>query len=370
MAAARGDGAVPVADEALAADQLARIEALAVPGVRAATYDGDTPTDERRWIRQHANVVLTNPDLVHHSLLPHHDRWAGLLRSLTYVVVDECHTYRGVFGAHVALLLRRLRRVAQRYGSDPVFVMASATVADPGGLGERLIGSPVEAVTDDGSPRGPMTVAFWEPPTDEDGTRRSATTEAGELLGDLASTGVQTVAFVRSRAGVEAAAAVAARRVEARGGDPGEVAAYRGGYLPEERRALEARLREGSLRGLAATNALELGVDLAGLDAVVVGGWPGRRASFWQQAGRAGRSGSPATVVLVANTAPVAFGAIAIAGVLGVPIYVVHVSCMEAAQAIAAARARGQRVYGEVLAGHLVIDASTAKLGPARRRRR
>ena len=290
--------------KALAADQLARIEALAVPGVRAATYDGDSPTDERRWIRQHANLVLTNPDLVHHSLLPHHDRWAGLLRSLTYVVVDECHTYRGVFGAHVALLLRRLRRVAQRYGSDPVFVMASATVADPGGLGERLIGSPVEAVTDDGSPRGPMTVAFWEPPTDEDGTRRSATTEAGELLGDLASTGVQTVAFVRSRAGVEAAAAVAARRVDARGGDPGEVAAYRGGYLPEERRALEARLREGSLRGLAATNALELGVDVAGLDAVVVGGWPGRRASFWQQAGRAGRSGSPATVVLVAADDP------------------------------------------------------------------
>ncbi len=290
--------------KALAADQLARIEALAVPGVRAATYDGDTPPDERRWVREHADVVLTNPDLLHHSLLPGHERWSRFLRGLRYVVVDECHVYRGVFGAHVAAVLRRLRRVAARYGSEPTFVLASATTGDPASHATRLIGLPVTSVTDDASPRGAMTFALWEPAS-EDGHRRSATTEAAEILAALVAEGVQTVAFARSRAGAEALASGARRRLADL--DPAAVetvAAYRGGYLPQDRRRLERGLRAGELRGLAATNALELGVDISGLDAVVMAGWPGRRASLWQQAGRAGRSGEESLAVLVAADDP------------------------------------------------------------------
>ena len=304
--------------KALAADQLSRIEGLSLPGLRAASYDGDTPSDERRWIRDHAHVVLTNPDLVHHSLLPLHERWAALLRSLRYVVVDECHVYRGVFGSHVALLLRRLRRVAAHYGSTPTFVLASATVGGPADHAGRLTGLPVAAVVEDGSPREAVTFGLWEPPVVDDrgrsgrggdeGTaaaRRSATTEAAELLADLVLDDVQTVAFARSRAGVEALAASASRRVgEVDPAAASRVAAYRGGYLPEERRLLEKALRSREVVGLAATNALELGVDIAGLDAVLLAGWPGRRASLWQQAGRAGRAGTEALAVLIAGDDP------------------------------------------------------------------
>ena len=301
----RGSTAIYLAPtKALAADQLARIEAMAVPGVRAATYDGDTPPDERRWIRDHANVVLTNPDLLHHSFLPGHERWSRFLRSLEYVVVDECHVYRGVFGSHVAAVLRRLRRVAARYGATPTFVLASATVSEPASHATRLVGMPVTAVTDDGSPRGAMTFALWEPASD-DGHRRSATTEAAEILAELVLDGVQAVAFARSRAGAEALATNARRRVEH--DDPQRaagVSAYRGGYLPQDRREIERGLRDGSVRGLAATNALELGIDVSGLDAVVMAGWPGRRASLWQQAGRAGRSGEESLAVLVAADDP------------------------------------------------------------------
>ncbi len=305
MPGLRGATAIYLAPtKALAADQLARIESMAVPGVRAATYDGDTPPDERRWIREHANVVLTNPDLLHHSLLPGHERWSRFLRSLEYVVVDECHVYRGVFGSHVSAVLRRLRRVAARYGASPTFVLASATVSEPAAHASRLIGMPVTAVTDDGSPRGAMTFALWEPAT-VDGHRRSATTEAAEILAELVLHGVQAVAFARSRAGAESLATNARRRVEHDDPALGEgVAAYRGGYLPQDRRRIERGLRDGSLRGLAATNALELGIDVSGLDAVVMAGWPGRRASLWQQAGRAGRSGEESLAVLVAADDP------------------------------------------------------------------
>ncbi|UTT65623.1 DEAD/DEAH box helicase [Janibacter sp. CX7] len=304
-AAANGRGATALylsPTKALAADQLARIQSWAVPGVRAATYDGDTPTDERRWIRDHADVILTNPDLVHHSLLPGHEHWAHVLRRLRYVVIDECHVYRGVFGSHVALLLRRLRRVARRYGADPIFVLASATVGDPGGLASRLVGDDVLAVTEDGSPRGAMTFALWQPPEDDEGARRSPTTEAADLMAHLVGRDVQTLAFARSRAGVEALASAASRQVSIT--DEGRIAAYRGGYLPEERRVIERRLRERDLLGLAATNALELGIDIAGLDAVLMVGWPGRLASVWQQAGRAGRDGQDALAVLVAADDP------------------------------------------------------------------
>ncbi|MGL5929697.1 MAG: DEAD/DEAH box helicase [Dermatophilaceae bacterium] len=291
--------------KALAADQLARIDALAVPGVRAATYDGDTPPDERRWVRDHAQVVLSNPDLLHHSLLPGHRRWSRFLRGLRYVVVDECHVYRGVFGAHVAAVLRRLRRVAARHGSAPTFVLASATVSEPAGHASALVGMPVSAVTDDGSPRGAVTFMLWEPGTGAAGTRRSATTEAADLLAGLVLDDVQTVAFARSRAGAEALAARAGRVVaECDPALAGTVAAYRGGYLPQDRRDVERRLRSGELRGLAATTALELGIDVSGLDAVLMAGWPGRQASLWQQAGRAGRAGAESLAVLVAADDP------------------------------------------------------------------
>jgi DEAD/DEAH box helicase domain-containing protein len=293
--------------KALAADQLARLTALAIPGLRAATYDGDTPPDERRWIRDHTQYVLTNPDLVHHSLLPGHPRWAPFLRSLRYVVIDECHVYRGVFGSHLAALLRRLRRVAAHYGSTPTFVLASATVADPQAQASALTGMPVRPVTLDGSPREAMTFGLWEPGLIglDVPHRRGAVAETADLLADLVIDGVQTVAFGRSRAGVEAVAASARRSLNAV--DPAlgpSVAAYRGGYLPEERRELEQGLRSGALRGLAATNALELGIDVSGLDAVLMAGWPGTCASMWQQAGRAGRSGSPSLAVLIAGDDP------------------------------------------------------------------
>ncbi|WP_153395006.1 DEAD/DEAH box helicase [Ornithinicoccus halotolerans] len=288
--------------KALAADQLARLEALGVPGLRVATYDGDTPTDERRWIRDHAGYVLSNPDLVHHSLLPGHDRWAPFLRRLCYVVVDEVHVYRGVFGAHLAAVLRRLLRVAARYGAAPTVVMASATVADPARHAAALLGRPVTAVTEDGSPRPAATVALWEPLTDEDGQRRSAVAESAELLAGLVGQDVQTVAFARSRAGTEVLATAARSRLPA--DLAARVAAYRGGYLPEERRELERRLRSRELLGLAATSALELGVDVAGLDAVLTAGWPGTRASWRQQAGRAGRAGTDSLAVLVADDDP------------------------------------------------------------------
>ncbi len=300
--------------KALAQDQLARLEALALPGLRPATYDGDTPLEERRWIRDHGNYVLTNPDMVHHSLLPGHEHWAPFLRSLRYVVIDECHVYRGVFGSHLALLLRRLRRVAARYRSYPTFVLASATVAEPGTHASRLVGMPVRPVTVDGSPRAAMTFGLWEPAllegTPEHGLdsgprRRSAVAESAWLLADLVGQGVQTVAFARSRSGVEVVAAAA--RGHLRQVDPaleGAVAAYRGGYLPEDRRELERSLRSGRLVGLAATSALELGIDVSGLDAVLLAGWPGTRSSLWQQAGRAGRAGAESLAILVAADDP------------------------------------------------------------------
>ena len=298
--------------KALGADQLRAVTALDLPGVRPAGYDGDTPLAERDWVRSHARWVFTNPDMLHRGVLARHGRWAAFLRRLSYVVVDECHAYRGVFGSHVALLLRRLRRVAARYGAAPTVICASATVADPVPSARRLSGLDCTPVTEDGSPRGERTVALWEPPlldelVGENGApvRRSAGSEAARMLADLVVEGARTLVFVRSRRGAELTA-LGARRVlsdvDAALGQ--RVAAYRAGYLPEERRALEAALDCGELLGVASTNALELGVDIAGLDAVVVAGYPGTRASFWQQAGRAGRAGEGALVVFVARDDP------------------------------------------------------------------
>ncbi|MEV6349819.1 DEAD/DEAH box helicase [Actinoplanes sp. NPDC051851] len=329
--------------KALAADQLRAIVRLGLDDVRPATLDGDTAREEREWIRQHGRFVLTNPDMLHHSLLPGHARWGVFLRRLRYVVVDECHAYRGVFGSHVAHVLRRLRRVAARYGATPTFVLASATSGDPAGSASRLTGVSVTAVTADASPRGATTFALWEPPllppeladplpalpqaasspptsaasdfsdsSDLSGqdaeviqVRRSALRETADLLTDAIVNGTRTLAFIRSRRGAEVVAAMARRSLdEAVPGLGDRVAAYRGGYLREDRREIERALLSGELLGLASTNALELGVDLAGLDAVLICGYPGTRASLWQQAGRAGRAGNEALAVLVARDDP------------------------------------------------------------------
>ncbi|QHT58364.1 DEAD/DEAH box helicase [Cellulomonas sp. H30R-01] len=457
--------------KALAAGQLAALDdllrAAALRDVRVATADGDTSLDERRWVQEHADLVLTNPDFVHFALLPQHRRWARLLGALRYVVVDECHAFRGVFGAHVGLVLRRLQRVARSYGASPVFLLASATTADPAVSAARLVGVPaadVTAVTEDASPAGRKTFVLWQPPLlpggdtpwsdllpDEDpwstpvtapggavrpdapgppapddpwtvadpsnpesaddpdplqavadasfaatpgrpddparaagawpddaasrrpgrsddlelpgqdlessrqhvvarlrgpaaaspatshvearaqtadavvdpsasgpsgtgervvtephdGPRRTATAEVADLLTDLVVVGARTLAFTRSRRAAESVAS--ATRDHLRDVDPDlarAVSAYRGGYLPEERRALERSIRSGDLRALATTNALELGIDISGLDAVLVAGWPGTRVSLWQQAGRAGRAGADGLVVLVAREDP------------------------------------------------------------------
>ena len=300
--------------KALAQDQLAALRRLGpagLPDLRACTHDGDSTPELREWARDHAEYVLTNPDMLHRSLLPGHARWSRFFASLRYVVVDECHHYRGVFGAHVAQILRRLRRVAVLYGADPTFVLASATVAEPEISASRLTGLEVVAVTEDGSPRGRTALALWEPPfvpgLGENGApvRRAATSEAADLLTDLVVERVRTLAFVRSRRGAESVALTARRllgEVDASLAD--RVAAYRGGYLPEERRQLEDALRSGRLLGLAATNALELGIDVSGLDAVLLAGFPGTRAALWQQVGRAGRGARDALAVLVARDDP------------------------------------------------------------------
>ncbi|MGW3110478.1 DEAD/DEAH box helicase [Streptomyces sp. NPDC001091] len=300
--------------KALAADQCRAVRELAEPlgnAVRPAVYDGDTPFEEREWVRQYANYVLTNPDMLHRGILPSHPRWASFLKSLKYVVIDECHTYRGVFGSHVAQVLRRLRRLCARYGASPVFLLASATAAEPSVAARRLTGLPVVEVADDASPRGELVFALWEPPLTElhgekgAPVRRTATAETADLLTDLTVQGVRSVAFVRSRRGAELISVIAQERLaEVDRSLVRRVAAYRGGYLPEERRALERALHSGELLGLAATTALELGVDVSGLDAVVIAGYPGTRASLWQQAGRAGRSGQGALAVLVARDDP------------------------------------------------------------------
>lgn len=298
--------------KALAQDQLRWISDLDLPGMRAAVYDGDTSPEERSWVREHGDYVLTNPDMLHHGILPRHGAWSRFLRRLRYVVIDEAHRYRGVFGSHVAQILRRLRRVCARYGSAPVFVLASATSGSPAESAGRLTGVPVTAVIEDGSPRPGMSVALVEPEltdlTGEHGApiRRTAPSQAAEMLVDLVRDGVRTLVFVRSRQGAEVIALSAQRMLSERGDDAlaQRVAAYRGGYLASERRKLEEGLRSGELLGLVSTNALELGVDISGLDAVLIAGWPGTLASLWQQAGRAGRRGKDALAVFIARDDP------------------------------------------------------------------
>ena len=299
--------------KALAADQRQALAALGLPGLRATCYDGDSTAAERAWAQAHANYLLTNPDMVHSGLLPNHARWRGFFRRLRVVIIDECHGYRGVFGSHVAQVLRRLRRVAAHYsvpGTDrapqPVFILASATIADPEDCARKLTGLDAVPVTEDGSPRSPVTFALWEPPLlhtyAEVRARRPATSEAADLLAALVKAEVPALAFIRSRRGAETVALAARDALDEE--RSGGVAAYRSGYLPDDRRGLEAGLRDGRITGMAATSALELGINITGLDAVLIAGWPGTWASLWQQAGRAGRAGQHATAVFIARDDP------------------------------------------------------------------
>jgi DEAD/DEAH box helicase domain-containing protein len=328
--------------KALAADQLKSVHDLRVPGVRATCYDGDSSAAERAWAQSHANYLLTNPDMLHSGLLPNHARWRGFFRRLRVVIIDECHGYRGVFGSHVAHVLRRLRRVAAHYADansapgGPVFILASATIGDPERSAKLLTGLDAVAVSDDGSPRGPVTFALWEPPLfrgpmaktaivpdpetalspggttprtprgdDQPGAirmRKSATSEAADLLARLVKAEIPALAFIRSRRGAETVALAARDALDDE--LSGSVAAYRSGYLADDRRGLEAGLRDGRITGMAATTALELGINITGLDAVLIAGWPGTWASLWQQAGRAGRAGQHATAVFIARDDP------------------------------------------------------------------
>ena len=290
--------------KALAQDQLRSMRSWLLPGVKAVTYDGDTPQEDRTWARRNANVVLTNPEMLHMGILPSHARWATFLMRLDYVVVDELHALRGIFGGHVSQVLRRLRRICEHYGSSPTFCFTSATIGNPAELASTLIGSPVSAITDDGSPASARRFALWQRPLIDDalGKRSSANAETAALLTAFVRDGHPTLAFTRSRRGAELVADQTRRTLETVAPTLADrVAAYRAGYRSDERREIESALNDGRLLGVAATNALELGIDVGGLDAVVINGFPGTIASLRQQSGRAGRSGQRCCSVLVAG---------------------------------------------------------------------
>ncbi|RBP63386.1 DEAD/DEAH box helicase domain-containing protein [Brevibacterium sanguinis] len=291
--------------KALAADQLAKLERLVVRGVRPAAYDGDSSQAAKDWARRHANIVFTNPDMLHRGILPQHQRFTRLFKTLRYIVIDEAHRYRGVFGSHVSLILRRLLRIAAHYGAHPVVIGASATMARPELAFSTLTGRKAHAVSEDSSPRAAGAFALWEPPVSPGGDRRSGLNEAADLLTDAMCAGFRSIAFIASRRGAEALASTVRDQVgQVDESLQGKVAAYRGGYLAEERRLLESALRSGRLLAVASTNALELGIDISGLDLVIISGWPGTLASLWQQAGRAGRAGQRWMAVFIARDDP------------------------------------------------------------------
>jgi len=287
--------------KALAQDQLRALGSFRLPKLRAAIYDGDTPADRRWQVRKWANLILSNPDMLHVGMLPHHDRWGDVLSNLAYVIVDEAHVYRGVFGSHVANVLRRLRRLARVYGADPQFLLASATIANPGELGTRLLGIELRVIGDDAAPRAERTVALWNPPlTDEElGLRASALGEASKLMADLVERGLRTLCFAKSRRAAELIHRFTADRL----GDDSLLSPYRAGYTPAQRREIERRLLEGELLGVSATNALELGIDIGLLDCVISVGFPGTVASLRQQWGRAGRRGHGLAVLVASEDA-------------------------------------------------------------------
>lgn len=287
--------------KALTQDQLRSLSKVATDDLIAATYDGDTEPDARRWIRRNANAVLTNPDMLHVGILPNHSNWKEFFHRLRFVVVDELHTMRGIFGSHVALILRRLRRIARSYGADPTFVFTSATIGNPAELASRLIGAPVNLVDQDTSPSGAKTYVLWNPEIEDEvtGVRASAIGEATRVFTDLVQRDLHTIVFSRSRKASELMYRWTRDRLDEERAD--RIASYRGGYLAEDRRRIEKALFSGELLGVTATNALELGIDVGGLDAAVITTFPGTIASFRQQAGRSGRTQDASLAVLVAG---------------------------------------------------------------------
>jgi DEAD/DEAH box helicase domain-containing protein len=294
--------------KALAQDQRDELAGFFPAGDAAAppvaTYDGDTPAQARSAIRGHARILITNPDMLHTGILPHHTLWAGFLRGLRYVVLDEMHAYRGVFGSHVANVLRRLKRICAFYGGSPQFILTSATIGNPAELAERLIEEPVQLVGQDGAARGARHFVLYNPPVVDQalGIRRSALLESVRLAKDLRDHGVQTIVFARTRRSVEMILRYLQQGLAS--GEASEVRGYRGGYLPAQRREIEQGLRQGRVRTVVATSALELGVDIGGMGAAVLAGYPGAIAATWQQAGRAGRGRDESLAVLVASADP------------------------------------------------------------------
>src|SRR5438128_2944418 len=289
--------------KALAQDQARALAQLRSPNVRAAIYDGDTPTDQRWQIRKWANLILTNPDMLHLGVLPHHDRWADVLHNLRYVVVDEAHVYRGVFGSHVGNVLRRLRRLAGVYGSEPQLVLATATIANPGELVRNLAGVEATVVDEDTAPRAERTVVLWNPELidSELGLRASALGDASRVMAALVSRGLRTICFAKSRKSAELIHKFTRERLDKELGE--RLAPYRAGYTPAQRRQIERRLVDGELLGVAATDALELGIDIGLLDCAVSVGFPRTVASLREQWGRAGRRGHGLAVLVASEDA-------------------------------------------------------------------
>ena len=295
--------------KALSWDQMSELHDLTRTldaGIRTYTYDGDTPVDVRTAIRNIGHVVITNPDMLHTAILPHHPRWSRLFSNLRYVVVDEMHQYRGVFGSHVANVLRRLRRIAAFYGARPQFICSSATIANPGELARALTGVEPTVISESGAPAGERHLLLYNPPlvNKELGIRRSALLEARQIANLFLHNDIQTIVFARSRVATEVLLTYLQDDAARAGKSPRSVRGYRGGYLPAERREIEAGLRNGTVRGVVSTNALELGIDIGHLDAAVITGYPGTIASTWQQAGRAGRHAGTSVAVLVASSNP------------------------------------------------------------------
>jgi DEAD/DEAH box helicase domain-containing protein len=300
--------------KALAQDQMAELHELAgalseagADAIGVHTYDGDTPADARRTIRTRAHVVLSNPDMLHSGILPHHPRWAKLFENLKFLVIDELHAYRGVFGSHLCNVLRRLKRIANHYGSNPQIICSSATIANPRELAERLAEKPFELVSESGAPRGEKFFVFVNPPVvnRELGIRRSYLTETRRVAGEFLRRNLQVIVFAQSRLSTEILTTYLKEDFGEIPGMPETIRGYRGGYLPLRRREIERGLREGSVRGVVSTNALELGIDIGALDVAVLAGYPGTIASTWQRAGRAGRRTTRSAAVLVASSAPV-----------------------------------------------------------------
>ena len=298
--------------KALAQDQLRGLSNLKnlnpdLP-IMAGTYDGDTPAEMRKKLRDEGNIILTNPDMLHHGVLPHHPSWAKFFANLRFVVIDEVHSYRGVFGSQVANVIRRLHRICRHYKSRPQYVCCSATIANPKQHADRITGRDMVLVDNDGAPRGRKWFVLWNPPFIDESKmeRRSANAEAKDIMVELLKERIQTIAFVKARVVAELLYRYVQEDLQRFGPSLANcIKAYRGGYLPEERREIERQLFSGELLGVTSTNVLELGIDVGSLDASIIVGYPGTIASTWQQAGRAGRSGEESLAVLIGLNTPI-----------------------------------------------------------------